>query len=97
MTVIDSVMRGAKKEAQNVKQFVQTPKGIFETVDAIIRDARGIVFESLSSVGVKRPIIGTSPLLGQNLLGQAGGKIAAVQKIRERIESARTKMQSRRY
>ena len=89
MSVVDSIIRGAKKEAQDVKTFIQTPKGPFETVDAMVRDARQIVFDSLRAVGVPRPIIGGYSVLQ----GQMPGK--PLQKLRDRVKSARSNMMSR--
>jgi hypothetical protein len=38
--MVDVVTRGVKKEIDNVREFLTTPKGVFETVDEIIVDAR---------------------------------------------------------
>ena len=38
--VIDVLSRGIKREVENIKEFVTTPKGIFQTLDEIIVDAR---------------------------------------------------------
>ena len=38
--VIDVLARGARREVENVKEFITTPKGVFETIDEIIVDAR---------------------------------------------------------
>lgn len=85
MSAIDAVIRGAKKEVQDVRQFIQSPRGVFETIDAMVRDARGIVFESLASVGLNRPLIGTS-LLGTQSYGRP------LDKVRQRLQSAKSRM-----
>ena len=38
--VVDVLMRGVRREVENVKEFITTPKGVFETLDEIIVDAR---------------------------------------------------------
>ena len=38
--VVDVLMRGVQREVENIKEFVTTPKGVFETLDEIIVDAR---------------------------------------------------------
>lgn len=58
MGVIDAVMRGAQREASNVKDFVTTVKGPFETADAIVKDARLTVREVGESVGIRVPFYG---------------------------------------
>ena len=40
MSVVDVLMRGVRQEIENVKEFITTPKGVFETIDEIIVDAR---------------------------------------------------------
>lgn len=62
MSVLEVLMSGVKKEAQNVKDFVTTPKGIFETVDRIVIDARSTVRQAAGAVGIR-------PVLGQKLRG----------------------------
>lgn len=38
--VLDVVLTILKKEAENVIEFLTTPKGIFETLDKMVVDAR---------------------------------------------------------
>ena len=38
--VVDILSRGIRREVENVKEFITTPKGVFETLDEIIVDAR---------------------------------------------------------
>lgn len=58
MTVLDVLIRGAQREVSNVKQFITTVKGPFETADAIVRDARLTVREVGEQVGVRVPVFG---------------------------------------
>jgi len=58
MTILDVFVRGAQREAANVKDFVKTVKGPFETVDAIVKDARLTVREVGEQVGVRVPMYG---------------------------------------
>jgi len=52
--IVNALMRGVRSEVQNVKSFVMTPIGPFETVDAIIKDARRTVREVAGAVGVRQ-------------------------------------------
>jgi len=38
--VVDVLMSGVKKQVENLREFITTPKGVFETVDEMIVDAR---------------------------------------------------------
>ena len=38
--VVDVLMRGVQREVENIKEFITTPKGVFETLDEIVVDAR---------------------------------------------------------
>ena len=60
--VVDVLLRGVQREVENVKEFITTPKGVFETLDEIIVDARRTGRELVQTV---RP-----GLLGQRLRGQ---------------------------
>ncbi|MBA7607193.1 hypothetical protein ES703_14351 [subsurface metagenome] len=76
MSVIDVVASGARKEAQNIKDFVTTPKGVFETADQMIRDARSTVRGAASAAGVptmfgQRRFAGRRP----RLRGQSGSRM----------------------
>ena len=55
--VIDVLMRGVQREVENIKEFVTTPKGVFETLDEIIVDARKTGRELIQTIrpGVLRP------------------------------------------
>lgn len=76
MSVIDVLASGARKEAQNVKDFVTTPKGVFETADQIIRDARSTVRDAASAVGMPT-LFGQRRLSGRRprLRGQSGSRM----------------------
>ena len=58
MTMLDVLVRGAQRETQNVKNFVTTVKGPFETVDAIVKDARLTVREVGEQAGIRVPMYG---------------------------------------
>ena len=60
--VVDVLLRGVQREVENVKEFITTPKGVFETLDEIIVDARRTGRELVQTV---RP-----GLLGQRLRRQ---------------------------
>ena len=60
--VVDVLMKGVRREVENVKEFITTPKGVFETLDEIIVDARRTGRELIQTV---RPGV-----LGQRLRGQ---------------------------
>lgn len=94
MTVIDALVRGAKGEVQVVKSFVTSPKGVFEAVDDMIKVARTAAFESEASVGLQRPIL-TGSLAGQRTYGATVGTGNVLRKVKERVQSARTKVQGR--
>lgn len=61
MAVLDVLVRGAQREVSNIKDFVTTVKGPFETVDALVRDARLTVREVGQAVGVRVPFYGQRP------------------------------------
>lgn len=66
--IIDVIMRGVQREAGNVMDFLTTPKGPFETVDAVVKDARLTAREALEQVGVSVPTLrGLGGRLGQRL------------------------------
>jgi len=89
MTVIENVMNGAKQEVGHVVSFVQSPKGPFETVDAMVRTARSVVFNSLNDVGIPRPVVGAPGLLGGQRSGRSRGQMLKnpLQKIRSRMQN----------
>ena len=37
--VVDVLARGVRREVENVKEFLTTPKGLFQTLDEMIIDA----------------------------------------------------------
>jgi len=45
----------AKKELQTLKDFLTTPKGLFETVDEAIKVLRYGVRETITALGIKLP------------------------------------------
>jgi len=49
-TVVDILARGVRKEVENVREFVTTPKGVFQTLDEIIVDARRTARELVQAV-----------------------------------------------
>ncbi|HDN18285.1 MAG TPA: hypothetical protein ENF41_04410 [Candidatus Bathyarchaeota archaeon] len=57
MKAVDIVIRGVSRQVDTVMDFLTTPKGVFETVDQIIRNARMTVKEvtgmSLGISGLK--------------------------------------------
>jgi hypothetical protein len=71
--VIDVLVRGVEKEIENVKEFLTTPKGVFQTVDEIIVDARMTGRQLVQSV---RP-----GLLGQRM-GQRGQRVEIISRAR---------------
>jgi len=71
--VVDVLMRGVRREVENVKEFITTPKGVFQTVDEIIVDARRTGRELVQTV---RP----------GLLGQ---RIDLIPRVRRRIRILR--------
>ena len=89
MTVVDAVVRGVKREVQDVKSFVQTPKGPFETLDDMVGDIRQTVFDIGSSVGINRPL-----LKGSAMYGATYGSGQALQNIRNRVQSMRSRVSS---
>ena len=60
--VVDVLLKGVQREVENIKEFITTPKGVFETLDEIIVDARRTGRELVQTV---RP-----GLLGQRLRRQ---------------------------
>jgi hypothetical protein len=48
--VIDALKEGLKREVKNVASFVTAPTGVFETVDAIVKDARRTARETVDAV-----------------------------------------------
>ena len=48
--IISVLRRGIRKEVDNIVEFVRTPKGIFQTIDEIIIDARTTVRELVHTV-----------------------------------------------
>lgn len=58
MSVVDVLAKGVRKEAQNLKSFVTTPSGPFQTVDKMVVDARRTVREVAESVGVRPRFMG---------------------------------------
>ena len=48
--VINILRRGIRKEIDNVVEFIKTPKGVFQTIDEIIIDARTTVRELVHTV-----------------------------------------------
>jgi len=71
--VVDVLMRGVRREVENVKEFITTPKGVFETIDEIIVDARRTGRELVQTV---RP-------------GVLGQRIEPVERLRRRIRILR--------
>jgi 3-hydroxyacyl-CoA dehydrogenase len=63
MTVADVIIRGVKREIDNVVSFLTSPMGPFEALDRIVRDARSTVREVLQTVGVKAPSVAGMRLL----------------------------------
>jgi len=62
MSVVNVLKRGVQSEVQNIKRFVTTPTGPFETLDAMIRDARAAMREAARAIGIRKP----------SFLGQVG-------------------------
>jgi len=58
MTVVDVLVRGAKKEVEHLIDFATTPMGPFSTVDKMVATARGTVRDVASEVGVRVPFRG---------------------------------------
>jgi len=48
--VLNILRRGIRKEIDNVVEFIKTPKGVFQTIDEIIIDARTTVRELVHTV-----------------------------------------------
>jgi hypothetical protein len=55
MAILDTLMRGVREEINTLTSFATTPKGVFETVDEMIRVGRRTVRESIESVGLRIP------------------------------------------
>jgi len=53
--VIKTRMRYAQKQVMNVKEFLTTPKGVFETLDEIIKTFRRANKETLKAIPIKLP------------------------------------------
>ena len=49
-TIVDILARGIRREVENVKEFITTPKGVFQTADEIIVDARRTARELVQTV-----------------------------------------------
>jgi len=45
----------ARKELEAVKSFLTTPKGLFETVDEMVKHVRYGVRETVSALGIRLP------------------------------------------
>ena len=71
--VVDVLARGVRREVENVKEFITTPKGVFQTIDEIIVDARRTGRELVQTV---RP----------GLLGQ---RVDLIPRVRRRIRILR--------
>jgi len=39
-TLLESLMNLARKQVRNVTEFLTAPKGVFETIDQVIKDTR---------------------------------------------------------
>jgi len=53
--VVDTVISGAKKVAEDVITFATTPMGPFEAVDKIVRDVRTTARSVVESFGFRVP------------------------------------------
>jgi hypothetical protein len=53
--VVDIRVASASKQLGNVLGFVKEPKGVFETVDSIVKTFRGANRETLEAIGLRLP------------------------------------------
>lgn len=53
--VIEILKRGVTRQAENVRTFMTTPTGPFETLDKVVRNSRSTAREVVASVGVTIP------------------------------------------
>ena len=60
--IINAITRGMRNEVRNIKTFVSRPVGPFETIDAVVKDARRMVREVGGSVGIKKMFNQFNPL-----------------------------------
>lgn len=51
--VIQTRVSAAKRQVNTLKDFLTTPKGIFETADQIVKNFRRANRETLSSLGIR--------------------------------------------
>jgi len=56
--VVNVVVSGARKVAEDVVTFVTTPMGPFEAVDRVVRDVRNTGRQLLTTVGLRVPSMG---------------------------------------
>jgi len=74
MTAVMNVLsRGVRKEVENIREFITTPKGPFQTLDEMVVDARRTGRELVQTI---RP-------------GLVGQKIEPVERLRRRIRILR--------
>jgi len=53
--VIQTRINAAKRQINTLKEFLTTPKGIFETVDQMVKNFRRANRETLSAIGISAP------------------------------------------
>lgn len=57
MSAVDVLIRGVKKEVNNIVSFFTTPKGPFETIDQLVKDARRTARELVeTTAGGRTPL-----------------------------------------
>jgi hypothetical protein len=54
--VIDIRVSSARRQIDNVWSFVKEPKGIFETVDAMVKNFRSANRETIEALGLRIPL-----------------------------------------
>jgi len=53
--IIQTRINAAKRQVNTLKEFLSTPKGVFETADQIVKNFRRANRETLSAIGVRVP------------------------------------------
>ena len=56
--IIQVRLNSARRQVNTVKEFLTTPKGVFETVDQVVRNFRRANRETLATLGVSTARLG---------------------------------------
>ena len=66
--IINIRVSALQRQVENVKSLITEPRGVFETIDSMIRTARMANRETLKAIGVGVPGLGGMKISGAGIL-----------------------------